>query len=88
MVVLGITFDTKTKDMAVAILNEKIAPKRYAYLLIHEKKGTIATALPSETKNKKEHLKDTIEEFRKVIDLDIRNEKKFAAAGVLQYWIQ
>ncbi len=78
---LGITFDTKTKDMTAAILNDKIAPKAYAYLLIHEKKGTIVTILSSGTKNKKEYIKNTIEEFKKITELDIRNAKKFAGVG-------
>lgn len=40
----GIVFDTDAQDEAYAIVDDRIAPKGYAYLLINRRRATLATA--------------------------------------------
>ncbi|MFO0754457.1 MAG: NAD(P)-binding protein, partial [Thermodesulfovibrionales bacterium] len=42
---VGITFSTTQEDLATVLFNDDLAPKGYAYLLIHRGQGTLATVL-------------------------------------------
>ncbi len=78
----GIIFKTNKKNMAAAILDKKLAPGGYAYLLVHEGYATIATCLFKDFKKDKEYLKRTIETFKKLFpDLDITDKKEFGGCG-------
>jgi flavin-dependent dehydrogenase len=44
-IAFGITFDTAMEDKTVVILDDRIAPKGYAYLLVNQGYGTMVTVL-------------------------------------------
>ena len=52
-VAVGITFETGMKDQAVVVLDDMIAPKGYAYLLVNQGYGTMVTVLYREYRREK-----------------------------------
>lgn len=78
-VAAGVTFTTSMQDQAVAVFDDTIAPKGYAYLLVNQGCGALVTVLYREYGREKEYFSRTVEFFRKHMTLDIRNEKKFAS---------
>ncbi|OGP29621.1 MAG: hypothetical protein A2073_07945 [Deltaproteobacteria bacterium GWC2_42_11] len=78
----GIVFNTNMKDTAAAILDDRLAPKGYAYLLVHRGKATMATCMFKDFKREKECFERTVETFKKVfLSLDITNAKEFGGYG-------
>lgn len=78
---LGINFETELENMAAVILNDRIAAKGYAYLLVVNNEATLATVLFKDIENAKGHLDRAISEFKKISDFEIDNEKKFGGYG-------
>ncbi|MBI4685370.1 MAG: NAD(P)/FAD-dependent oxidoreductase [Nitrospirae bacterium] len=81
MMAFGITFVTNLKDIAMVILDNDISPKGYAYLLVSDKKATLATVLFEQFKLGGKYLEKAIEKFKQISELDIINAKKFAGYG-------
>jgi len=78
----GIVFDTTTEDMAAAILDDRLATKGYAYLLIHNGKGTLTTCLFRDFKREREYFERTVETFKRIFpSLDLTNKKEFGGYG-------
>ena len=77
----GITFSTKTSDTAIAVLNDSIAPKGYAYLLVSEGKGTLATVLFKDFENINHYFEKTLNTFNKIIDLKLKDIQEFGGHG-------
>ena len=80
-VAVGITFETKMKDQAFAVLDDNIAPKGYAYLLVNQGYGTMVTVLYREFRRENEYFERMMKFFRDNIDMDIKNEKRFGCYG-------
>jgi len=80
-VVSGITFETDMSDLARVIFNNSIAPKGYAYLLVADNKGTLATVIFRDFKNASLYLNMAIKEFGKIANFDTGNIKKFGGYG-------
>lgn len=80
-IVKGITFKTKNKDVAKVILDDRLAPKGYAYLLISDSRGTIATVVFRDFKNVHSYFERTKNTFNKLVDLDMKNIKEFGGYG-------
>jgi flavin-dependent dehydrogenase len=81
IIAIGITFETNLKDIAMVILNDTIAPKGYAYLLVSDKKATLATVLFEQFKQGNQYLEKAIKKFKEILNLEIKNSKKFAGFG-------
>lgn len=78
----GMTFDTSMEDMAAAILDDRLAPKGYAYLLIHKGRATLATCMFREFKRERECFERTVDAFKKVFpSLDIKDAREFGGYG-------
>ncbi|MEE9614143.1 MAG: NAD(P)/FAD-dependent oxidoreductase [Thermodesulfobacteriota bacterium] len=78
----GVLFKTTMEDTAAAILDDRLAPKGYAYLLIHKGRGTIATCMFREFKRERECFERTVEAFSKVFpSLDMADEREFGGYG-------
>ncbi len=76
-VAVGVTFRTGMEDQAAVVLNDRIAPKGYAYLLVHRGEGTLAAVLYREFRREKEYFTRAMRFFSERTRLDIRNEKQF-----------
>ena len=78
----GIVFNTNMEDIAAAILDDRLAPKGYAYLLIHRGKATMATCMFKDFKREKECFERTVETFKKVFPkLNMTDAKEFGGYG-------
>lgn len=78
----GIIFNTNMEDIAAAILDDRLAPKGYAYLLIHKNKATMATCMFKDFTGERGCFERTVETFKKVFpSLDITDAKEFGGYG-------
>ena len=77
----GMTFTTSEEDMAVAVFDDEIAPRGYAYLLVHRGFGTMASVLYGDFHREKECFAGMSEFFRREISLETRDEQRFAGFG-------
>lgn len=75
----GITFSTKMKDQVHLLLGRRFAPKGYAYLIVKDGRGTLATAF-KKTKNIDNPLIESINYFKNS-GFNIPHGKHFAGRG-------
>lgn len=82
VIVMGVVFDTTMEDTASAVLDDRLAPKGYSYLLVHKGKGTLATCIFREFKSERECFERTVERFEKLFpSLDMTNKKELGGYG-------
>jgi flavin-dependent dehydrogenase len=77
----GITFTTSMKDQAIVVLDDSIAPKGYAYLLVNQGYGTMVTVLYREYRKENEYFEKMMKFFKNTINPDIQNERRFGCYG-------
>jgi flavin-dependent dehydrogenase len=75
---LGYTFDTNLKELNIGILNDNYALDGYSYFLIHNGKGTIATAIAGNYKDINTYAEKTLSAFQKYYEFDMENIRKFS----------
>src|SRR3989344_763262 len=83
---VGITFDTKMKDISIVILDDNISPKAYAYLLIWDGKGTLVTCMFRDYHDGNIYFKKTLKRFKKIVKIDMKNIKHFG--GFINFFLQ
>ncbi|MEK7595549.1 MAG: NAD(P)/FAD-dependent oxidoreductase [Patescibacteria group bacterium] len=67
----GLIFKTDMEDMVVAIINDKAAPKGYAYLIVTKGYGCLCTCIFEDFPHLKDYLERAKEMFAKIVDLRI-----------------
>ena len=77
----GIVFDTDAQDEAYAIVDDRIAPKGYAYLLVNKERATLATVIYRDFRNEKIYFQRTLETFQKLVPIAMRNVSEFGGYG-------
>ena len=78
--VCGSSFKTSEKDQVHLLLGHKFSPKGYAYLIICNGYGTIATAFKKVKNSKLNYLKNCKDYFKN-LNIDISNEQDFGSVG-------
>jgi flavin-dependent dehydrogenase len=78
---IGVTFRTNSKDVAIIILDDSIAPKGYAYLLVNDRRATLATVIFEKIKYHNKYLENAIKKFKEIIDFDMSASKQFFGFG-------
>ncbi|KAB2847922.1 MAG: NAD(P)/FAD-dependent oxidoreductase [Ignavibacterium sp.] len=73
----GMVFKTSLKNQFIGFVNNKIAPKAYAYLLVNNGKATFATCMFEDFKNEKLYYERSLRVLKSVIDIDINEPKEF-----------
>ncbi|MBU2584183.1 MAG: NAD(P)/FAD-dependent oxidoreductase [Bacteroidetes bacterium] len=73
----GIVFNTSIKDIFLGFIDNRIAPKAYAYLLVNSGRATFATCMFEDFKNEKLYFDRSLNTMKSVIDIDIREEIEF-----------
>lgn len=73
----GIVFKTSIDNIFIGFINNKIAPKAYAYLLVNNGKATFATCMFEDFKNEKRYFRRSLSTLHSVIDIDIKEAKEF-----------
>ncbi len=82
----GIVFQTDHPDMCAGFLDNRIAPKAYAYLLIDHHRATFATCMFEDFRNEKKYFQLALEKMQRVVDMDIRNPRDFG--GYVNFFLQ
>lgn len=77
----GLTFETELPDQALAILDNRLAPGGYAYLLVHQGRATMATVLFREYRHEKECFEKMKETFSAVVSIEMKNPREFGGFG-------
>jgi len=80
-IVRGIIFKTTTECNPVMILDDDLAPKSFAYLLVNDGVGCLGTGLTKQYHKSSEYLDKTIEVFQSLFDIEIKNPKRYTGYG-------
>ncbi|GIK61842.1 MAG: NAD(P)/FAD-dependent oxidoreductase [Ignavibacteriota bacterium] len=73
----GMVFKTSLKNQFIGFVNNKIAPKAYAYLLVNNGKATFATCMFEDFKNEKLYYERSLRVLKSAIDIDVFEPKEF-----------
>lgn len=76
-IAVGYVFETDMSDGSWLVLDNRIAPLGYAYLLIHDGRGTIATCMFTGFKRQAEYVERTVTFFHQRVGLKMRNSRSF-----------
>ena len=76
----GINFNTNLKNQVHLLLGKKFAPKGYAYLIIQNGSGTIATAFKKVKNSEEKYLENCIQYF-KSMNINFFKRKDFSSRG-------
>lgn len=81
MIAVGVVFETNLDDEAYAIVDDRLAPKGYAYLLVNQGQATLATVIARDFRNEKIYFQRTVETFHKLAPMEMRNCREFGGYG-------
>lgn len=76
-IAVGYVFETDMPDGSWLILDNRLAPLGYAYLLIRGGRGTVASCLFTGFKRQAEYVERTVAAFRERVGLQMRNARPF-----------
>lgn len=77
----GYTFNSKSKDVFVTILDDKLAFNGYSYFFIIDGHGTIATCIFGKYNKLPEYLEKTVNFLKDKFSFNMENVKKFTGIG-------
>ncbi len=80
-VAVGYVFHTDMPDGVFGALSDLLAPKGYAYLLIHRGEGTVAACLFDEFAREKQYLERTLDFFDRRVGLRMTAPRRFGGTG-------
>ena len=80
-IVRGIVFETKFERMPTIILDDRLAPKSFAYFLTGQQSGCLGTGLTSNYHLADTYLDKTIAAFKELFDFEIHNPIRFTGYG-------
>ena len=81
VIAAGYVFETDCPDGNYIALNNSLAPGGYAYLLIRQGRGTLASCMFSGFKQQAEYVARTAAFFAEATGLDMRNARPFGGFG-------
>jgi flavin-dependent dehydrogenase len=86
VIATGYQFETDLDDGAYAVLSDKLAPKGYAYLLIHQGQGTLASCMFGDFHNEHVYLNNTIDFFQQELGFSMGDQaRRFGGLGNVSY---
>ena len=77
----GIRFETNHENIAISLVNKETSYKGYSYLLVNDGYGCICTVCAAGHKNIEAFFKNTYDMFKKLTNIDVKNEKKVGGFG-------
>ncbi|AKQ41632.1 FAD-dependent pyridine nucleotide-disulfide oxidoreductase [Aurantiacibacter atlanticus] len=80
----GYIFDTDHENGAYIAFDDRLAPRGYAYLLVHEGRGTMASCLFSGFKQQRHYVNLTAAFFQQKTGIVMRNKRSFGGFGNLR----
>ncbi|HTQ80045.1 MAG TPA: NAD(P)/FAD-dependent oxidoreductase [Thermoanaerobaculia bacterium] len=78
---VGYLFETDLEDGSFAILDDRLAPGGYGYLLVHGGQATLATCLFSDFHNEARYLERTVEILAEKLGFAMRRPRRFGGVG-------
>ncbi|SHK04524.1 NAD(P)/FAD-dependent oxidoreductase [Rhodothermus profundi] len=73
----GLVFETDHPDACYGFLDDRIAPRGYAYLLVHRGRATLATCLFDDFPLARVYFERTLETVSRVVRMPVRNPRVF-----------
>lgn len=80
-IAVGYHFDTSLEDGFWVILDDELAPKGYAYLLVMNGCGTVKSCMFSGFKQEHVYVQRTVEAFQRLVGLEMLNPRPHGGAG-------
>lgn len=81
MIAKGVVFETSLDDQAYAIVDDRLAPKAYAYLLVNQGRATLATVIATDFRNEKIYFERTLDTFQKLVPMKMKKVREFGGYG-------
>ncbi len=81
IIATGYLFDTDMANGMYAVVSDDLAPKGYAYLLIHEGRGTLSTCLFKGFHSERQYLERCVDFFTSATGLRMQNPRRFGGLG-------
>ena len=81
VIAAGHVFETNMSDGAWLALGDEIAPGGYAYLLVRDGRGTVASCMFTGFRDQARHVKSAEDFFRAHAGLEMRNARAFGGYG-------
>lgn len=80
-IAVGYLFETDMADGAYAVVSDRLAAKGYAYLLIWDGRGTLASCLFADFHNESRYLERCVEFFTEKVGVKMQNPRRFGGSG-------
>ncbi len=80
-IAVGFHFETSMPDGCWVICDDDLAPQGYAYLLVTSGRGTVKSCMFSGFKREADYVARTVERFRRLVGLEMRNPQPHGGAG-------
>ena len=80
----GYHFETDMADGFWLALDDGLAPRGYAYLLVMHGRGTVKSCMFTDFKHYRTYVTRTVERFRRLVGLQMRNARYHAGAAALR----
>ncbi|MDX8412196.1 MAG: hypothetical protein R8K46_10065, partial [Mariprofundaceae bacterium] len=85
VIAAGFLFETDMADGVFAALSDDLAPKGYAYLLIHQGQATMATCMFDDFHREHEYMQRTADFFQRTVGCRMISPKRFGGLGNVAY---
>lgn len=76
-IAVGYVFETSTQDGSWLVIDSRLAPLGYAYLLVHDGRGTVASCMFTGFKAQAKYVEQTVSFFRQRLGLEMREPRPF-----------
>jgi len=80
-IAVGYTFKTNISDQSWAIVDDRVAPDGYAYLLVANGSATLAVCMFRDYPKSREYLKRAYKIFQKHVNFDIKEKSFFSGTS-------
>jgi flavin-dependent dehydrogenase len=81
VIAVGYVFDTDCADGSYGVLDDRLAPRGYGYLLIHAGRGTLATCMFADFHGERAYLERTASFFRERVGVRMERPRRFGGMG-------
>jgi len=81
VIAVGYVFDTDAADGSYGVMDDRLGPKGYGYLLIRGGRGTVATCMFADFHNERAYLERTVGFFREKVGVKMERARRFGGMG-------
>lgn len=81
VIAVGYRFETDRADGVFSVVNDRLAPKGYSYLLINRGRATLASCMFRDFHKEKVYLERSLQFFRDKVGFEMKNPRTFGGFG-------